>query len=239
MKKVNTFMTLLVVIAFCTSNAIAQKISGKGSIVSETISMSKINAIGLGIAAEVYIKAGNSQKIEVKGQKNIIEILNKKPDGNSWEIGFKRGYNVKSYEKLEIYITMPEIEALSIGGSGSIICEGKFKVRDDLALSIGGSGDIKLDADAEEVKCNIGGSGSIELSGSAEELKVSIGGSGDVKASNMKVNECEISSAGSGDIEINVTNRLNVSLVGSGDVRYKGSPKVSKSIVGSGSVRPI
>lgn len=239
MKKLNTFFTLLFILSIFTTSTFAQRVTGQGSVVSETLDLPNFSAVGLGISANVYIKAGSSQKVEVKGQRNIIELLKKEVRGGSWEIGFKRGTKVKGYEKLEVYITMSELEALSIGGSGSIICEGQFRVRNDLALSIGGSGDIKVNADAEAVQCSIGGSGSIVLGGSAEELNVSIGGSGDVKAADMKVDECEVSSAGSGDIEVNVSNRLSVSLVGSGDVRYKGNPKITKSIVGSGKVRSM
>ncbi len=239
MKKLNTLLLLLALFAISTTSTFAQKITGKGPVVSEKMDMSKITAVGLGISADVFITAGSSQKVEVKGQKNIIEMLNQEVRGGSWEISFKRGYKVRSYEKLEVYITMSELEALSIGGSGSIVCDGTFKVKKDLALSIGGSGDIKVDADAESVKCSIGGSGSIKLGGSAEDLKVSIGGSGDVMAGDMKVDECTVSSAGSGDIEVHATNSLKVSLVGSGDVRYKGSPKITKSIVGSGDVRSM
>ena len=98
------------------------------------------------------------------------------------------------------------------------------------------TGDIKLNVAAKDINCSIGGSGEIHLEGSGDGLAISIGGSGDIEAYDLSVRKCEISSAGSGDINVNVSEKLDVSMVGSGDVSYKGDPKISKSIVGSGDV---
>jgi len=223
---------------FSCGDISAQWVKGSGKIVSETIDMAKITGIGLGISGEVFVKQGSKQNIEIKGQKNIIDLIKKRPKGKTWSIEFERGVKVKNYESLEIYITLEELEGISIGGSGSVTGKGSFTNLDDLGISIGGSGDVKLDVEAREISCSIGGSGEVELSGEADELSVSIGGSGDVEAIDLKVKECTVSSAGSGSVNIDVSNLLEVSLVGSGDVKYKGKPKVKSSIVGSGDVEP-
>ncbi len=230
-KLITAFLTIALLSNFQTN---AQNIKGEGSAVSKNIDLPTITGIGLGIAADVYIKHGSTQKITIKGQQNIIDNIKTDVKGGSWNIEFKK--QVKNHDDIKIYITMNTIKDLSIGGSGSIDCEDKFTNLGDLNLSIGGSGDIKLNADAKDINCSIGGSGEIELEGSGDKLSISIGGSGDVEAFDMEVKECTISSAGSGDIKVNVANKLEASLVGSGDVTYKGSPKVSSSIVGSGDV---
>ena len=216
----------------------AQTVKGSGSIVSQTIDMDDISSLGLGISANVYVRQGSKQKIEIKGQQNIIDLINKKSRGNSWNIEFKRNVRIKSYEEIKIYVTLTELESLSIGGSGSIYGENKFTKVRDLGLSIGGSGDIELDVEADDISCSIGGSGKVDLKGSADAISISIGGSGDVNAIGLSVKNCDVSSAGSGNVDIDVSDNLKVSLVGSGDVKYKGKPKVKSSIVGSGDVDP-
>ena len=237
MKNLNLILVLCLLSLSNCESLISQSVKGSGPIVSETIEMSNITGLGLGISANIYVKQGNSQKIEVKGQQNIIDLLKKKPKGNNWTVEFERGTRVRNYEQLEVYVTLTELSSLSIGGSGSIIGKNKFTKVNNLGISIGGSGDVKIDVDANDISCSIGGSGEISLQGTADELKVSIGGSGDVEAINLNVKECKISSAGSGNVEISVDNYLDVTLVGSGDVRYKGDPKIKKSIVGSGKVK--
>ncbi len=237
MKKLYFLLVLIAITSINCDNLHAQQVKGQGGIVTETIKMDPINSIGLGIAANIYIRQGNTQKIEIKGQQNIIDLIKKNARGDSWNIEFKRGHRVRDYKPLDIYVTLKELEKLSIGGSGSIIGENKFTNVDDLRISIGGSGDVKVDVSAKDIKCSIGGSGEVDLQGNANELSVDIGGSGDVKAIGLNVKECKVSSAGSGNVDISVSEQLVVSLVGSGDVRYKGSPKIKSNIIGSGKVK--
>ena len=234
MKIKKLLAAFLIISLFTTSQIIAQNIYGEGTTVSEKIDLQTITGIGLGISADVFIKQGSSQEITIKAQKNIIDNIKTEINSGSWNIEFDK--NVKKHEDIKIFITLKTLKDVSIGGSGSIIGEGKFTSLGNLNLSIGGSGDIELDVEAKEISCSIGGSGEMKLAGSGNELSISIGGSGDIDAFDLNVKRCSVSTAGSGDINVNVSDELSVSMVGSGDVIYKGNPKVSSSIVGSGDV---
>ncbi|NJN49938.1 MAG: hypothetical protein HC798_00720 [Polaribacter sp.] len=62
-------------------------------------------------------------------------------------------------------------------------------------------------------------------------------GSGSIKAYDLSVEEVEASIAGSGNIQITVSTRINAKLVGSGSIYYKGNPKyVESKTVGSGNI---
>ena len=215
-------MPLLVCLCFLTFALSAQwysggGIRGEGPTVTKTIDLEKISGLSLGVPGDVHLMEGKRQKIEIKGQKNIIENIERDVRNGVWKIEFDR--NVKKMDDLDIYITLPSFRKLAIAGSGSIIGKDAFNNLEDLSVSIAGSGEIGLE-------------------GAAETLEVSIAGSGDVELSDLKVKECEVSIAGSGDCEINVSTRLDVSIAGSGDVKYKGNPgKVKSSIAGSGDVR--
>ncbi len=229
-----TSLSVALLLFSCSLEAQHGKITGEGGIVTKTLDLEKFHSVGLGISADVILTQGSRQEVKVEGQQNIIDNLLTEVRRGSWNIEFDR--RVRNYKKLKIYITMMELEAISIGGSGDISCTNQFKNLDDVAISIGGSGDVSLDLQAKDIAVSIGGSGEVTLDGSGDELAISIGGSGDVKAFDLAVATCQVSSAGSGEVEINVSDELEVSLVGSGYVTYKGSPKVKSSIVGSGNV---
>lgn len=216
----------LLVVLFCSSVSLnaqfynwGKGISGEGPRVSETLDLEEFTGIGLSISAEVHLKQGPKQKVTIKAQKNIIDVLNKEIRGGNWKIGLEKNASLKNHDGIDIYITIPAFEKLSIAGSGSITGEGKFNNADDLEISIAGSGDVRLD-------------------GAGKDLAVSIAGSGDVDLANFEVENCEVSIAGSGDCEVNVIGQLKVSIAGSGDVKYKGKPaKVQSKVAGSGDVR--
>lgn len=231
------FIAVFLILGLFSNIQTKAQIVGEGASVTQKVDLQTITGIGLGIAADVYLTQGSKQEITIKAQKNIIEVIKKEVRNGSWNIEFDK--KVQNHDDIKIYITLATIKDLSIGGSGSIIGEEKFTNLGDLNLSIGGSGDIKLNAEAKDISCSIGGSGEIELAGSGDDISISIGGSGDIEAFDMAVKNCDISASGSGDINVNASEKLNVSLVGSGDVNYKGNPKVSSSIVGSGEVEKV
>ena len=178
-------------------------IRGEGKRVTKTLNLDKFTGIGVAIGAEVHLRQGNQQKVEIKAQQNIIDLIDKEVRSGKWQIRLEKGTNLRRHDGIDIYITLPMIDELSIAGSGSIVGETDFTNIDDLEISIAGSGDV-------------------DLNGAGEDLEVSIAGSGDVDLAGFKVEDCEVSIAGSGDCEINVSGILEVSIAGSGDVKYKG-----------------
>ena len=225
MKKYSLFFSVLFLSLMVSFTADAQwnkwgnGVSGEGKKVTKTLDIDDFTGIGVSIGAEVHLRQGNKQKVEIKAQQNIIDLIDRDVRNGKWKVRLEKGTNLKRHDGIDVYITLPMIDELSVAGAGSITGETDFKNVDDLEVSIAGSGEVTL-------------------SGSGEDLEISIAGSGDVELADFKVDDCEVSIAGSGDCEINVTGSLQVSIAGSGDVKYKGDPdKVKSSIAGSGDVR--
>ncbi|MEQ9006965.1 MAG: head GIN domain-containing protein, partial [Ekhidna sp.] len=150
----------------------------------------------------------------------------------SWGNGWRRS-------EVTIYVTMKEIEGLSVSGSGNIESKGKLQT-EDVRLSVSGSGDIDLEMESDELDIRISGSGSISLNGNAEEAEAKISGSGRVKAEDLKVQVFEASISGSGSCYITATEEVNARISGSGSVYYSGDPKrVISNSSGSGKVRKM
>ena len=212
---------LLFCATFFTLSAQAQrwgKINGEGPLIKKELKVDDFNKLGLAVGGRIYLSKGNTQKVEVEGQENIINNIETDVDNGKWSIEFDQ--KVRDYKQLTFYITVPEITGLSIAGSGKITTNDTFDKTSKMDMSIAGAG-------------------TIEFNGSTSELKVSIAGSGTVKAEDLKAENCKVSIAGSGDSYVHVDGQLKVSIAGSGDVRYKGSPSVKSSIAGSGNISSL
>lgn len=198
--------------------------------------------IAIRIPAKVYVEQGSEQSIEVVAKSSTLEEIITEVKGRELIVRFAaKNYLWKSFTpgKIEIYITVPEIDALSLSGSGDIINDGSIKSR-ILDLSVSGSGDILLeDLKAERVKATISGSGDITLEGTemADDLSVNISGSGDFKGIDFEVKDAIVKIIGSGNAFVNAEKHLEVRIAGSGDVTYKGSPLIDQGVVGSGKVK--
>jgi len=196
------------------------------------------NELNLSISANVYLKQGNTQKVEIHASDRLLEKIETEVKGSALNIKWTER-NVRHTEKIKIYITMTDVNALRIAGSGDIIASGLISTS-DLELKISGSGNIELpDVKANKVSSKISGSADISLKGSSTvgELSVAISGSGDVNAGGLPVNNVSIAISGSGDCKVHAMETLKARVAGSGDVYYKGKATIDSKVSGSGSIK--
>lgn len=238
MKKIGKLLRIafIAIIALFMFNA-CDCIKGEGSIVSEDRNVKDFDGIELDISANVYLEKSNTFKLRIEAQENILDEIETYVSAGMLHIDYD-DLCVISRRSVKIYISMPELTEIEVGGSGSVISSDTFDCK-NLKLRISGSGDIEIGAIAQTIKCSINGSGDIELTGSADELEVSIRGSGDVEAIHTEAENVYVSVRGSGRSRVHATDYLEVDISGSGDVYYKGRPDIDSDINGSGNLRRI
>ena len=61
----------------------------------------------------------------------------------------------------------------------------------------------------------------------------------EIRAASLQAELSKVEIAGSGNVEVYATNKLDVNIMGSGEVKHRGSAQVNTSIHGSGSVKKI
>ncbi|MBL7792744.1 MAG: DUF2807 domain-containing protein, partial [Saprospiraceae bacterium] len=136
-----TIQLTVVLIALVWNAASAQKwgyVKGEGPVVKQELNLDDFHSIGLSISGTVYLSQGNTQKVVVEAQQNIIDLLKKEVKNGNWNIGFQK--NGGNYEKVKVWITVPTLKALSLAGSGDIITKTAFNGLDNLKMDIAGSG---------------------------------------------------------------------------------------------------
>ena len=204
--------------------------------------LSAFTEISLKCDAKLILTQDSVQSVTVQAKeetigKLIVEVSNRKLviryPGNVW-------FNSKwSPGEVLITVSMPQIDALSQSGSGSIIAEHLISSR-ILNLYVGGSGSIRLkDLKAEKISSTLSGSGNLHLAGErvVAELKMIISGSGEVKASGLESKKVNVLISGSGSCSVYATENLACKIAGSGSVSYNGNPAIESTIVGSGTVK--
>jgi len=198
--------------------------------------------ISLRVPGKLYLSQGEKQQVEVNAKGSTLGDIITEVKDRKLVIRFpNKNYLWKDFEygKIEIYITVPDIEVLNVSGSGDIIAEDKFDAR-ILDMSVSGSGNVNFsELKADRVKVSISGSGDVKIAGNetATDLSATISGSGKLKAFDFPVQDVLVKVSGSGNCEVNAQSHLTVKVAGSGNVTYKGKPLIDKTVVGSGSVR--
>lgn len=212
--------------------------SAGNSIEKETRNIKGFTRVSFGVSGNLYIKFGPEFNVELEGEKSLLDDIVTEVTGGRLVIK-KENWRMSMNEKVIINITMPELSALGVSGSGKAEILDPVKAG-ELGLSVSGSGKILTsDVASADLNCSISGSGDIMMGGGAtERADISVSGSGNYTGESFKIGSVEISISGSGNCSCNVTSSLKASVSGSGNVTYLGNPqKVDARVSGSGKVR--
>jgi hypothetical protein len=214
----------------CTTSTV----KGSGNIVTEETQVSEFKEVSLKGTGKIFISKGPAHSLQIETDDNILPLIETTVSNGKLTISHE-GYNPKT-TTLNYFITVRELDGISIYGSGDALCNSQF-IAEDFYAEIKGSGDISLDLEVKNLKSEISGSGNINLSGKAISHMASIKGSGGIDAFAMASEDVSVSIKGSGDCKVNATRILTAEIAGSGDVYYKGRPRINSSIKGSGALK--
>jgi Putative auto-transporter adhesin, head GIN domain len=226
----------------------------------ETRNVSNFHRVSFGIPGDLYLKQGSVQSVRLEGEQDDLDKIKTEVVNGQLRIYIEdhRWWNWNFSNNVEVYITVPEIDGVSLGGSGKVMSDGSIR-SDNMDLSVSGSGRMEMDVKADRMKLDvsgsghmdlkvdggdidqqISGSGSITLEGNAENCDLDISGSGKLDAFDMNAKSYTISISGSGRSSVSVSQAITANISGSGSVVYRGSPDmVISKVSGSGRVRKM
>lgn len=230
--KIKVFFSVLLIVGFFIANPLLAK--------EEIRDLPPFTKVALKISGKVYLEQGDTQSVKIVANDETLEEIITEVKDRTLNIRFPNTNIFKKWNpgKIEIYITIPGIDALNVSGSGDIISEEISSRILDLVVS--GSGNIKInDLTSEQVSASVSGSGNIEIKGSkvAEELTSRISGSGNVDASEFEAKNVDVQTSGSGSCSVISNGSIKARISGSGNVYYSGNPAIDSSVAGSGKVR--
>jgi hypothetical protein len=208
-------------------------IKGEDSIEQRTLSLQPFTEIEAKGDFIVYVTQGPTQQVEVKGERNILDQLNTRVRTGTLDIEHEDC--VRRSKQVEVYITMPEVKALALNGSGRIYSENTLEVN-ELRTEVNGSGKVGLDVEAAKVITRVTGSGEVQLHGVAQAHSINMSGSGTAAAFDLEAEDVSVNLSGSGTAEVSASKTLSADVSGSGKVFYYGNPSVNTNISGSGKV---
>jgi carbon monoxide dehydrogenase subunit G len=247
MKKILAIVTVMLVVA---------------ASFAQTREERKVNTftkIAFRVPGKLYLRQGSPQRVELEGDRDFLREIETKVDGNKLTIGKESwmDWNWRDQDKVNVYITVANIEGLSVSGSGNLIGE-TLIVANDLDLNVSGSGTLRIEAEAKgDVEADVSGSGSIDLSGKCRGFDSDVSGSGRVRLSQSISEKASFGVSGSGRIEasgnasevkISISgsgrvlaadmeaNSCVIRISGSGDAEVNAKSELDVSISGSGSV---
>ena len=222
-----------------TATGFLNCLDGSGNILTESKELQNFNSVTLRGQGDLFLTQADEFSVRVETDDNILQQLEVTVKGNVLEIGPKAGVPcLDPTEAINVWVTMKEVKAISINGSGSIIGQSKI-TSDNLSFNISGSGNVNADIAVSNISTTISGSGKVVLSGTARSQSFVASGSGKLQSFNLDTKISPVTISGSGKAEVKAQESLNATISGSGTVFYKGDAHINQKVSGSGTIKHI
>jgi hypothetical protein len=199
---------------FCTG--CGPSVRGSGVVATEPRHLSDFNEVWLSGSGDVRIEQTGSESVIVRAEDNLLPLLQTRVDDGKLLLGPKPHVSIQPTEPIVYTITVKELTAAGISGSGRI------RVRN---------------LDTPRLKSSISGSGNVDLSGKADRVELSVSGSGAFNAAELQARSAAVTISGSGSAVVNATDGVAAKISGSGSVEYISDYALDMSISGSGSIK--
>lgn len=228
---------MLLLAAVLSSCGMQECISGSGNQVSEDRQTGDFTKVDVSGSVKVILHQDSHNSLRIVADDNIQEQIETSVHGNTLRIKMRN--NICEAGPVTAYIYSKKYEGLGASGVVEIASNGKLNVN-DFTLNLSGSSKVALELDAASVKTSSSGASEIFLKGQAGSHELHLSGSSSVQAPDFVVGRYKIESSGSSNSKINVLNELDISSSGSSDVEYRGNPsRISQDKSGSSSLRKV
>ena len=214
----------------------ARESVASGNVRTEIRTVAAFTAIVIEGSGNVTLSQGRTQSLSVETDDNLLPLVKTEVRAGVLYIGFKEGVKPVHLSQLEFLISVPELTAVKISGSGNLHATSLIRA-DALTLEISGSGGIYSELDVGRLGVAISGSGGITAEGKAAQLSVTISGSGSLQGRDLVSETAEVSVNGSGEAVISARRTISINVSGSGRVAYGGGAKATITKSGSGVVQ--
>ena len=228
MKKILIFLAVAAMAVSCIINFGGGSAVWVGECTEEGIDHTEVREVGhfravaSSLPANVYYVQADKQEVRVETTEELApKVLTTVEDG-------KLSLKLESgrYPKLilRVVVSSPDIEKLSVSGSGNLFHEGVLHASGSLALKVSGSGDMVMgEIDSRDFTVQCSGSGSIRADKLAcDDFDGKVSGSGNVRMGSISCDDFETGVSGSGDFfvdKLTSTGGASVRVSGSGNVR--------------------
>jgi len=212
----NFFAAIVVVSMFASCNKYV--IHGEGSLVTSERTVSNFSGIDISGSNNVFISYAPEASVSVKGYDNLVSHYKTEMKDGKLYLHYDES-TIITNDNIQVYITMPSFDALSLSGSCSITATGSFDNTDALSVSTSGNGEINI----EDI--------------SADRYTIHSSGNSNINTLGAKAKTATVEISGSSTVTLSVQDKLDVHISGSGKVSYKGEPaEINTDISGSGKV---
>jgi putative autotransporter adhesin-like protein len=236
--KITIFLALLLVTLFTTTSCFVDGLTGirgNRNVVSEDRSIQEdFNAIKVQQGINLYLTQGNSTKLNVEADENIIDLLITEVRNNELKVYFEK--NVYKAKARNVYLTTNEISSIRTSSGAYVKSENTLQVN-SLVLDSSSGSSIKVYVNADEIESSTSSGADIDIFGKTQFISAKASSGSSIDADELESVDAYAKASSGANIDVNVSGKLTAKASSGGDIDYEGNPSdINKDTSSGGSV---
>jgi len=211
-------------------------VHGTGDMVTREFAVGSFTGVDIAGGYVIVYRQAPESSVTVHMQENLFNYLNTHTINGELRIYSSRNFRTTSENTPRIYVYTPYLNHINVAGSATF--EDWDTVHTSgIEISIGGAATGAIHLEVDNIDISLAGAASLDLTGTADTARITVAGAGEVDASALQTRAAWVDIAGTGNIEIAVSDNLDATISGAGTVWYVGNPQVNRSVAGIGRVQ--
>jgi len=168
-----SFLVLLIVAVSLSLNSCLffwSSEKGNGNVVEEIREVNDFVEIHASKGVNVYISQGDVEKVVVRADENLINVISTEVDGSVLKITNTK--RIKEATENKVYVTVDKLEGIKSFAGSNVYSENSIHTG-DLELSCSAGSNLKLELFSGSVKLKATAGSNIFLEGNASDLEIS------------------------------------------------------------------
>ena len=175
----------------------------------------------------LYIKQGSGHELIINGPKDMVNDVIVDKTENTLSLDYRGPESIFKKRKenpVKIYIVVPELKAINLGGASRAYISGIEEDMIDIKMS--GAAYAEMDIKTDYLDAEVDGAAKLRLTGQGEKLTAKISGASTLESYDFIADEVNIETRSASSARVYAKKRLTIDAKGASNVHYRGNASV-------------
>lgn len=229
MKKLLTLISTAIFFASCTTK------TGSGSIETQTRNHKNFKAVSASGSFEVKLKQGNTYKVLIEADDNIMDDIETEVNGDKLIIEFRDNLRLNNITA-KVFVEAPEFTFIGGSASADIESENSLQSNKEINIKASSAAAINLMVNAPAIEAEASSGGSILLTGKTKSIDLQASSGAHLNADELLAENAKVQASSGSEINLHASVNLNAKASSGASVKYRGNATVSQQASSGGSI---
>ncbi|HHB79072.1 MAG TPA: DUF2807 domain-containing protein [Saprospiraceae bacterium] len=224
MKLIQT--TTLFILLFAFSTIQAQRVAGKGDLVTKNHKVQPFDKLELSGVFNVTLRQGQTNEISIEAQENLQQYIIVEQRNHTLDIHFPKKLNLRKHKKINVEIVFTDLREIETSMVGNLKSDGTIKLN-SLKWDNSSVGNSHLDLNVKNFEADLSAVGNVYLKGWARKADITSSIVGSLQAEDFLVDYLDIDNSSVGNVRIHADVELDIEHSGIGNLHYSGNANIT------------